>query len=118
MFVFRSLVLGLLGACALLLAVRPAYDVHVVRERLPVVRTLPAANAAIVDVAHGVPIGELAGLIRMNADEHVYAVNDRPVVSELDAGAVIASLAPDRGSFIDLTITGAAGQRRVLVLLH
>jgi hypothetical protein len=47
----------------------------------------------------------------------VSEVNDRVPASDLEVGALIASL-PRRGEFLDLTVASPAGARRVLVLLH
>lgn len=71
----------------------------------------------VIDVAPGVPPAQIAGLIQLGPGEHVSAVNDRVAASDLEVGAVIASL-PRRGEFVDLTVASPAGERRVLVLLH
>jgi hypothetical protein len=90
----------------------------------------------VVDVAAGAATPELiAQLIRLGEDERVAAVDDRPVGSDLAAGAWIAArfqseamdigiplLYPrgpvSHGDYIDLTIEGGACSRRVLVLFH
>ncbi|MBL9016934.1 MAG: hypothetical protein JNL83_22285 [Myxococcales bacterium] len=118
MFLFRSLTIGLLGACILLLArlegpaatVSPGAAVH----------AAPAATAAtIVDVAPGVRASDVPSLIRLAPGERVVAVDDRRVDSDLAAGVAIANRAPASGAFVDLDIAGTGGaHRRVLVLLH
>ena len=117
MLVFRSLALGLLGACFLLLATRQT-DVRIERELVPVQQPAPPASATIIDVAHGVGANQLAQLVRLQPNEHVVAVDDRPVTGDLDAGAMIAANETSARKFVDLTVTGGAGERRVLVLLH
>src|ERR1700691_1923306 len=98
MLLFRSLAIGLLGACCLLLATRPPAQVRFVRdsgepvierERI-VYRAAPSATP--IDVAAGVPATQLGGLVKLQRDEHVTAIDDRPVGGDLDAGAVLAQL--------------------------
>jgi hypothetical protein len=115
MLLFRSLALGLLGACFLLLALRPAALTHVV-DRVVYRQAAPAAT--LVDVAMGVPATQLGSLIHLDAGEHVISIDDRPVTGDLDAGAVLAQLS-SRPAFVDLEIAGGhGGQRRVVLLLH
>lgn len=71
----------------------------------------------VIDVAPGVPPAQIAALIQLRPGEHVSEVNDRVPASDLEVGALIASL-PRRGEFVDLTVASPAGARRVLVLLH
>jgi hypothetical protein len=71
----------------------------------------------VIDVAPGVPPAQIAALIQLGPGEHVSEVNDRVPASDLEVGALIASL-PRRGEFLDLTVASPAGARRVLVLLH
>jgi len=76
----------------------------------------PAIN--VVDVAAGVPASRIAALIQLRPDEHVAAIDDRPQISDLEVGALIASRPPRPGEFLDLTVGSPDGERRVLVLLH
>jgi putative intracellular protease/amidase len=118
MLVFRSFVVGLLGAGCLLLATRPPTRV--------IAKTIYRAGppvATIVDVAAGLPSAQLGGLVHLERGEHVLAVDDHPVWSDLDAGALLALIDhpgnDPRPSFVDLDIAGGpAGQRRVVLLLH
>lgn len=71
----------------------------------------------VIDVAPGVPPAQIAALIQLRPGEHVSEVNDRVPASDLEVGALIASL-PRRGEFLDMTVASPAGARRVLVLLH
>jgi hypothetical protein len=115
MLLFRSLAIGLLGACCLLLAMRPPAET-VERERI--VYRAAAPSATLIDVAAGVPPTQLGGLVKLQRDEHVTAIDDRPVSGDLDAGAVLAQLEA-RPAFIDLEIDGGVvGHRRVVLLLH
>lgn len=117
MLAFRSLALGLLGACFLLLVTRPT-QLRIERELVPVAQPAPHAAATIIDVAHGVSAPQITQLVRLDPDEHVVAVDDRPVVGDLDAGAMIAANDLSK-RYLDLTIGGGvSGERRVLVLLH
>jgi hypothetical protein len=93
MLVFRSLVVGLLGACCLLLAQRPRYA-----ARAPIVVPRPASTwdgALPPTVAED----QVAGLERLQPGEQVTAMD-----------------APQR--YLDVTVAGPYGQRRVLVLMH
>lgn len=117
MLAFRSLAVGLLGACFLLLVSRPATQVRVERELVPVLQA-PPPTATIIDVAPGLTAIEVARLVHLQGDEHVVAVDDRPVSGDLDAGSVIATIEPRSNRFVDLTVASATGARRILVLMH
>jgi hypothetical protein len=80
-------------------------------------RVLGGTPVNVLDVAPGVPPAQVAALIQLRPGEHVSAVNDRVPASDLEVGALIASL-PRPGEFLDLTVASPAGERRVLVLLH
>jgi hypothetical protein len=71
----------------------------------------------VIDVAPGVPAAQITGLIQLGPGEHITAVNDRVPASDLEAGALIASL-PRRGEYLDLSVASSLRERRVLVLLH
>jgi len=119
MLLFRSLTIGLIGACFLLQLERlqtaplAAPPVHVA-SFLPAPPP-PVASATIIDVAGSVPPRQLSTLVHLDRDERVLAVDDRQVDSDLDAGAAIAAHA---SSYIDLTVGSTAGARRVLMILH
>lgn len=117
MLVFRSLTIGLLSACFLLLITRPIVEVRMTRgPRLHV--SLPAHPPTIIDVAPGVSGAQLASLIRLAPGEHVASIDDAAVNGDLGAGVVLAGLDLHGRQFIDLGVSGASGERRVLVLLH
>lgn len=118
MFPFRSLTIGLLGACVMLL-VRGGSVTHVSVMR-PTLTAAPApVGPTIVDVAPGVRVAEVSSLVRLAPGERVIAVDDRAVASDLAAGAAISTREPGRGGFVDLEVERADGlRRRVLVLLH
>ena len=122
MLLFRSLALGLLGACFFLLATRPA--TIVVRQpietpNLSGMRGLPApAGPAVIDVAPNVDAAMLTSLVQLRADERVVAINDHRVANDLDAGRMLATIVLQPQRYIDLQIGSSDGERRVLVLLH
>jgi hypothetical protein len=122
MFVFRSLVVGLLGACFVLLVRRPPCELRIEPTRSPSasrVRVRPTRGLPIIiDIASGVPASALAALVHLGPGEHVIAVDDQTVSGDLEAGSLIAARASYPGTFIDLSVAGPAGERRVLVLLH
>src|SRR5262249_40702025 len=88
MLVFRSLAIGLLGACFLLLVTRPSGRVE--RQYVQVAQPAPP-SATIIDVAHGVTGADIVRLLHLDKGEHVIAVDDRAIANDLDAGSVIAS---------------------------
>jgi hypothetical protein len=104
MLVFRSLVLGLLGACAILFAQAA--------NRPVVVQAASANRATIIDVAPGVT--DVIPLLGLAPGERVLSVGDRTVLTDLEAGAAIRDTRQAPGHYVDLTTT----ERRVLVLLH
>jgi S1-C subfamily serine protease len=107
MLLFRSLSVGLLGACVVLLASRPAYEVRIARDA-PTPAVLAPPSASIVDVAAGVPAAELPALIALAPGEHVTAIGDRPVTNDLEAGAELVAAGVRAGSYVDLTVGTAA----------
>ncbi len=117
MVLFRSLTIGLLGACVMLLVKLDVAPVET--SRTSPAPTIQAANASIVDVAPGLRSSEVSSLIRLSAGERVIAVDDHPVDSDLAAGAAIAARAAGSGGYVDLEVERADGlHRRVLVLMH
>lgn len=96
-----------------------------------------AGEVNVVDVAAAAVSPELvAQLVRLADGERITSVDDRTVESTLEAGTLLAarvaritSRARARladasgfdgsgGEYIDLSVHGAAGSRRVLVLFH
>jgi hypothetical protein len=123
MMLFRSFAVGLLGACLLLVLLRPPRVVRPRRiehdrELVAIAAAVPSRAPTIIDVAPGASASQIARLVRLAADERITAVDDRPVTGNLDAGTAIAR--PTGRTFIDLTIAGPdpGMQRRVLVLVH
>jgi hypothetical protein len=77
-----------------------------------------SSSVDVVDVSPFVVSRDIPALIHLRPGEHVTAVGDCAVLSDGDAAARIATRPPRRGAFIDLTVSSAAGDRRVLVLRH
>ena len=112
MTLFRSVTAGLLGACVVLLTRLQPAAVHASSPR-PVIAT----NAAtIVDVSPQVT--DVTSLVHLAPGEHVVAVGEQTVDSDLAAGAAIAASRQGSGRYLDLTIADAVASRRVLVLMH
>ena len=124
MLLLRLLTTGVCVACAVMLATfqpvrivvgpsavapAPAPSAAAFRDRAP--------RLGVVDVAAGVAPSELASLVRLRPGERISAINDQPVDEDLDAGVLFGSMARP-GGFLDLTISSAAIERRVLVLMH
>jgi hypothetical protein len=115
MLLFRSLALGLLGACFWMLATRPTV---MVAAPEPVHADVQEAAPTILDVSPAVSRDQLPALVHLRSGEHVVAIDDEPVASDLDAGRLLARV--DRASqrFVELGVAGPRGQRRILMLLH
>lgn len=111
MLLFRSLTLGLLGACFYLL-------LGVARQGEPLREVQLAPATTIVDIAGGVRGEQLAGMLALAPGERIVAVDDRPMRDDLQAGLEIAAREGSPGTFVDLTVESAAGARRVLLLRH
>ena len=121
----RLLTFGLCAAGVFLLAtlepvrlevVRPEVWLDVARPALPTPG--PTPGVTIVDAAEQVGPAKLAELLYLEGGERVSAINDRPVADDQLAIEVISSLPLRAGQYVDLTVTRATGERRVLVLLH
>ena len=119
MLLFRSLSIGLLAACFLLQLERGQLAPPLAPPAVPSIaaaeRLVTPGAATIIDVAGSVQPLQLSSLVHLDRDEHVTAVDDRAVGSDLEAGAAIAGHA---GGYIDLTVASTEGTRRVLMILH
>ena len=118
MLLYRSLSLGMLGACLYFLATfEPAAQPPAPTPETIVVRERPAVT--VVDVARGVEAWRLPELVKLHDGEHIHAVDDAVVNSDLGAGAMIALRAAVGRDYLDLTVdTPDGGQRRLLMVLH
>ena len=119
MVLFRSFALGLLGACFVLLAMRPAgtvvvaqpSQVFVTHEAPP---SEPRNDVTVVDVARGLPGALLAQTIVLAANERIVAIDD---VAVEDGPRALAALELAGRSYVDVAVANDAGvTRRVLVL--
>jgi hypothetical protein len=117
MLVYRSFVVGLLGACCLLLAERPRPEVRLIAPPAPVVE--PEAPA-IVDVAAGIGPVALAQALHVPGGTAVLASGPSwtaatPfLVKPEDLASIFAEHKLEAGTYLDLMVAG----RRVLVLVH
>jgi hypothetical protein len=116
----RLLTTGLCAAAVILLATFQPVRLEVVRPQvvLPVPRDNPAPPLSVVDALERVGAAQLADLVHLKPHERVSAVNDRLLDDDLPIREAIAALPLRAGGYIDLTVSGATGERRVLVLLH
>lgn len=127
MMLYRSLVVGLLASCLVMLA-RQHREIRVVHvpapslaaslcagprvaslrpalrpsaRRPPMLRVPQAAVApTLVDVSPLVPANQLLSLVHLQPTEQIASVDAHP------------------GSYTDVTLRGARGERRVLLLVH
>lgn len=128
MLVFRSFAIGLSAACFALLAMQP--DIHVMQvlpapiptmaltQPPPALAPAPEHAPTIVDVAPGITATQLGLAIRLAPGEQITSVDDVAVSGSLSAGLVLASRPLRSGEYIDFTVGGPSGERRVLALLH
>ncbi len=125
MLVFRSLTIGLLGACLFLLSglgdELPRQQVTIQYAEAPAVRLQTetvTSNVTVIDVAPNVPAATVASLVRLHDGERIAMIGDRAVDNDLEAGMRLADELRRGGKFVDLTITDEGTLRRVLVVLH
>jgi len=118
MLLFRSIVVGMLAGCLLLLAQRPRPAVLLVPSGPQVNSLREGPRPTIIDVAPLVAPEELVRLVRLAPGEHIVDVNGAHVSGDLEAGALISRIDPRPERYVDLTVVGALGERRVLVLMH
>lgn len=102
---FRSLVLGLLGALVLLVALHR-------RSPEPV---RGGASAVIVDVSQRAAGDSVVDVLGLADGERVIAIGD--VAARTDQ-VVDAWRRSAPGGYLDLTVEGGGAVRRVLVLVH
>lgn len=117
MLVSRTLQLGLI-VFAVALLVGTIVEKARFAEHRAHVATAAYEPVTVVDVARGVDAAALGSLVQLRVDERVTAVDDQPVANDFAAGALLTERALGPGKYVDLTVTGAQGSRRVLVLMH
>ncbi|HEY5944831.1 MAG TPA: hypothetical protein VIV40_05040 [Kofleriaceae bacterium] len=126
MLLFRSLAIGLLAAAVALLALGVPIELRITqRIQQPLALSHQASTLddrpvlpTIIDVAPGISLAQLASTIRLAPDEQIIAVDDVAVTNDLSAGLLLASRDLHARQFIDFTVWGPDGERRVLALLH
>lgn len=116
MLLFRSLALGLLSACFWILATRPTV-ILAAREAPPPVHAFEEAPT-ILDVSPAVTREQLPSLVHLRDGEHVVAIDNAAVASDLDAGRLLATIDRESRKFVELGVAGPRGSRRILMLLH
>ena len=108
---------GLCAACVFLLATsRPAH-IEIVQPRSTVVMVAPSRGLSVVDVAAEVAPASLLALVGLARGERIKAVNDQVPSDARDADALIR-LGARHDRYLDLSVTGGAIDRRVLLLIH
>jgi len=102
MTLYRSLVIGLLGACLYLLAhrsptvvTRAPSPVRLVRAPLVPQRVAPT----LIDVSSQMSPDQLVSLVRLTPGERITSYDDHR-------------------AYVDVTVQGLRGERRVLMLVH
>lgn len=101
MTLYRSLVLGLLGACLYLLAARPAPVVHPAPTRWVHAPAIASQRPVptLIDVSSQMSSDQLVSLVRLGPGEHIATLDDHR-------------------AYVDVTVQGLRGERRVLLLVH
>jgi hypothetical protein len=115
MMLYRSLVLGMLGAIALLIASpHPGAPAESAAAAVMVEPEGPP-ESAVVDVSRERAGNDVLPVLGLQPGERVLAVDGMPG----DARLLIASwFDAEPGDFMDLAVRGPAGERRILVLVH
>ncbi len=135
MLMFRSFALGLLAACFVVIAMRPAVVVQV-SMRPPnsaAARSAPgpihlharssrlhprAPSATVIDAASAATPSDLVALLRLRSDERIAAVDDLRSTDPSAAIAAVGSAAGAKGRYVDLTIASPFAERRVVLMIH
>ncbi len=124
MLLFRSITVGLLGACVFMVAQlggRSGGRPEPVVVTRPVIMEVPTSPVAVVDVAHGVPPSTVLSLVRIGPDEQIASVGDTEVENDLVAGSRLADAIRSGAQYVDLEVAqrdSPTNVRRVLILLH
>lgn len=119
MLLFRSLTIGLLAACAYLLADLPAVHTHTVctLDSRPRAVAPPRNDVMVLDVARDVDPNQIYELLRLREGENVVAFGDLPIHAG-DARFKVIEAVSEGARALDLTLEREHQQRRVLVFLH
>jgi len=112
MMVYRSLVVGLLGALVLLVAA-PRHTTPVL-VATPV-EIAPASDAAVVDVSRRAAGDDPMPLLGLHPGERIAAV-DGVAADTLTFVGRWSQTFP--GEYVDVEVTGGTSARRILVLVH
>lgn len=115
MLLYRSLVLGLIGALIMLEVARSGPAHHVLHADAS---ASVAASPTIIDVSRlALDVGaDVAPVLGLRPGERIAAIDDAPVG---DASAAVAAIRGARaGEYLDLDVQRAGAARRVLVLVH
>lgn len=116
MVLYRSFVVGLLGAACLLLAQHQRVEVRM----LPAPQVPMAEDATIVDVSSHLSPVQLADVLHIRPGARVelagadWSYSTNWLASGDELAGVLAGHVPVRGGFLDLTVDG----HRTLVLGH
>ena len=117
MMVYRSLVVGLLGAIVLLVAAPRPTQRPAARETPVQVIATSEADATLVDVSRRIAGDDPMPLLGLHPGERVAAV-DGTAANGVDLVDRWARTFP--GEYLDIEVTGGgtASTRRILVLVH
>ena len=123
MFLYRSLTVGLLGACCFMLARSGTRSIEIRMAPLPTPPSIAAALATrpalqVIDVAANAAPDQVARLVTLAPGERIVAVDDAEVGEPVAAVLQLVTSASRGHDFVDVTVRGDAGERRVLLLRH
>ena len=113
MLLYRSLVLGLIGALIMLVVTRsaPAHDAPPASSDVAIAPTIVDVSRPALDVG-----ADVAPALGLRPGERIAAIDDAPIG---DATAALAAIRGARaGEYLDLDVQRAGAARRVLVLVH
>jgi hypothetical protein len=79
-----------------------------------------AAMVSVVDVAAELPAAQVLAVLRLAGDERIVEIDDRAVDGSCEIEATLRHelTRGGRPSYLDLSIDGERGSRRLLVLRH
>jgi len=114
----RLMTLGLCAANVVMLSTWQASHVEWSPAEPALASQRSTPEVRVVDVVYGLAPQTLAAALRLNPDERITALNDRALPFEPDTAVLFASLDARPGEFLDLTVSSATTERRLLVLMH
>lgn len=113
---FRSLTVGLVGACLLLILALPRSE-RIVERPVLIDRTLQIGGTQVVDIAPNLTTAQLVEALRLAPDERLHIVDHQVVRDDIEAGARLAAWKPEPGKYLELVVSSPMRVRRIVALV-